>query len=63
MSTFNWVALLVAADLQVRGVYSSRIDGSMKRSFTHLLTESIPAILKGLLYVINKALVYQYALW
>ena len=46
-STFNWLPLLVAADLQVCGVYHFRIDVSMKRSFTHLLTESIAATLKG----------------
>ena len=57
MATFNWLALLVAADLQVRGLYCFRIDVSMKRSFTHLLIESIAATLKCLPYVINKALV------
>ena len=45
MSTFNWLALLVTADLQVCGVYSFRIDVSMKSSFTHLFIESIAAAL------------------
>ena len=57
MSTFKWLALLVAADLQVCGVCSSGIDACMKRSFTHLLVESIAAALKGFPYVINKPLV------
>ena len=51
MFTFNWLALLVAADLQVCGVHSFRIDVSMKRSSTHLLIVSIAAALKGLPYV------------
>ena len=53
MSTFNWLALLVVADLQVCRVYSFRTDVSMKRSFTHLLIESIAAALKGLPHVIK----------
>ena len=56
MSTDNWRALLVAANVQVFGVYSFRIDVSTRRSFTHLI-ESIAVALKGLPYVINKVLV------
>ena len=57
MSTFNWLALLVAADLQVCGVYYFRIDVSVKNSITYLLFESIVAVLESFAYVINKALV------
>ena len=56
MSPFDWLALLVAADLQVCGLYSFITDVSMKRFFTHLLSESIAAARKSLSYVINKAL-------
>ena len=63
MSTFNWLVLLVAADLQVCGVYSFRIDVSLKSSLTHLLTGSIATALKGLPYVINKALVSASNSW
>ena len=62
MSTFNWFDLLVAANLQACGVYSFRMDVSMKRSFTHLLNESISAALKGLPYVKDKALVSVWTL-
>ena len=48
---------LLAADLQVCGLYSFRIDVSMKSFLTHFLIESIAAALKGLSYVMNKALV------
>ena len=57
MSTSNWLALLVAADLQVCGVYYFRIDVSVKSSITYLLFESIDAALEIFAYVINKALV------
>ena len=47
MSTLNWLTFLVAVALQECGVYSFRIDVSMKRYFTHLLIESMAAVLKG----------------
>ena len=47
----KWLVLLVAADLQVCSVYSFRTDLSMKRSFTHILIESIAATLKVLVSV------------
>ena len=51
MYNANCLALLVAADLQVCSVYSLRTDLSMKRSFTHILIESIAAALKVLVSV------------
>ena len=47
ISLFNWLTLLVAADLQVCGVYSFEIDVFLKSFFTLLLIESIAATRKG----------------
>ena len=46
--TFKWLALFVAADLQMCVVYSFKIDVAMKSYFTHLLIASIAAAVKGL---------------
>ena len=44
VSTFSRLVLLVTADLQVCGVYSFRIDVSVKSSFTHV---TFPSRLNG----------------
>ena len=46
ISLFNWLTLLVAADLQVCGVYSFEINAFLKSFFTHLI-ELIAATRKG----------------
>ena len=47
ISLYNWLTLLVAADLQVCGVYSFEINAFLKSFFTHLLIELIAATRKG----------------